>query len=84
MIGDIMANFILQSTININNFNVKIYHTENETIDTAALSFSLSDIMSLDYPNKIIEKLQDINGVSKIEVFDEQNNLLLVNEKFLP
>jgi hypothetical protein len=79
-----MANFILQSTININNFNVKIYHIENETIDTNALNFSLSDIMLLDYPNKIIEKLQDINGVSKIEVYDEENHLLLVNEKFFP
>lgn len=78
-----MTNFILQSTININNFNIQIYSLENELIDVNQFNFSLYDMASLDYPNKIVEKLQDINGVSKIEVFDESNNLLLVSEKFL-
>lgn len=79
-----MVNFILHSTINVNNFTVKIYNIENETIDNSVISSALSDTNSLDYPNKIVEKLQDINGVSKIEIFDEQNNLLVNSEKFLP
>lgn len=79
-----MANFILQSNISINNFNVKIYSVENEIIDTDRLNLSLSDIVELDYPSKIVEKLQDINGVSKIEIYNENNELLLNSEKFIP
>ena len=79
-----MANFILHSTLTINNFTVKIYNIENETIDDALVSSVLSDTNSLDYPNKIVEKLQDLYGVSKIEIFDEQNKLLVNSEKFLP
>lgn len=79
-----MANFVLHSTININNFVVKLYNTDNETIDDVLVSNALSDMHTLDYPNKIVEKLQDLYGVSKIEIFDEQNKLLVNSEKFLP
>lgn len=79
-----MANFILSSTINVNDFIVKIYHIDNDTIDVSVVNDVLSDTSSLDYPNKIVEKLQDINGVSKIEVLDSENKLLLNSEKFLP
>lgn len=79
-----MANFILHSTININNFIVKLYNIDNETIDDVLVTDSLNDVETLDYPNKIVEKLQDLYGVSKIEIFDTDEKLLVNSEKFIP
>jgi ribosomal protein S24E len=79
-----MANFILHQTLNINTFTVKIYHIENENINSTDITNALSDTESLEYPSQIVEKLQDLYGVSKIEIFNEQNELLVNSEKFLP
>lgn len=79
-----MANFNLHATINVNSFIVKLYNIENESIDDVLVSSALSETSTLNYPNKIVEKLQGLYGVSKIEIFDEQNKLLVNSEKFLP
>lgn len=79
-----MPNFVLHSTRTVNSFTVKIYHIDNETVENSAIDNALADASTLNYPSDIVEKLQYINGVSKIEVYDENNTLLLNSEKFIP
>lgn len=78
-----MANLILKNVLNINNFIVKLYHLENEDIDMTAVNELLGDTNLLDFPNKIVEKLQDLSGVSRIEIYDINNNLLINSEKII-
>ena len=79
-----MPNFILHSSRQVNSFTVKIYHIDNETVEASNIDSALADVSTLNYPSDIVEKLQDINGVSKIEVYDENNTLVLNSEKFIP
>ena len=74
-------NFVLKDTLNINNFTVKLYHSTNEDIDMSIVNTTLTDTLVLDFPNKIIEKLQDIAGVSKVEIYNSNSELLINSEK---
>jgi hypothetical protein len=74
-------NFVLKDTLNINNFLVKLYHATDNDIDMSIVNTALSDTASLDFPSKIIEKLQDVAGVSKIEIYNSNNDLLVNSEK---
>jgi hypothetical protein len=74
-------NFVLKDTLNVNNFTVKLYHNINEDIDMSIVNSVLTDTLVLDFPNKIIERLQDIAGVSKVEIYNSNNELLINSEK---
>lgn len=74
-------NFVLKDTLNINNFIVKLYQNTNEDIDMSIVNSVLIDTLALDFPNKIIERLQDIAGVSKVEIYNSNNELLINSEK---
>ena len=74
-------NFVLKDTLNINNFIVKLYLNTNEDIDMSIVNSVLIDTLVLDFPNKIIERLQDISGVSKVEIYNSNNELLINSEK---
>jgi hypothetical protein len=74
-------NFVFKDTLNINNFTVKLYHNINEDIDMSIVNSVLTDTLVLDFPNKIIERLQDIAGVSKVEIYNSNNELLINSEK---
>lgn len=74
-------NFLLKDTLNINNFIVKLYHYTNEDIDMSIVNGVLTDTLVLDFPNKIIERLQDIAGVSKVEIYNSSGELLINSEK---
>ncbi len=76
-----MANLILKDSLTINNFIVKLYYLENEDIDLNFINQALGDTSLLDFPNKIVEKLQDTSGVSKIEIYNSNNELLINSEK---
>jgi hypothetical protein len=74
-------NFVLKDTLNINNFTVKLYHDTNEDIAMSIVNSVLIDTLVLDFPNKIIERLQDIAGVSKVEIYNSSGELLINSEK---
>lgn len=76
-------NFILKTNLTINNYTIKLYHIENEDIDLSILADSISSISESDLPNIIIEKLENFNGVSKIEIYNTNNELLVSNEKII-
>lgn len=78
-----MANLILKDSLTINNFIVKLYYLENEDIDLNAINQALGDTSLLDFPNKIVDKLQDTSGVSKIEIYNANNDLLINSEKLI-
>jgi hypothetical protein len=78
-----MANLILKDSLVINNFIVKFYCLENEDIDMIAVNELLGDTSLLDFPSKIVEKIQDLAGVSKIEIYNTNNELLVNSEKLI-
>jgi hypothetical protein len=78
-----MANLILKDSLAINDFIVKLYYLENEDIDIIAVNELLGDTASLDFPSKIVEKIQDLTGVSKIEIYNTNNELLVNSEKLI-
>ena len=53
----------------------------DEDIDMSIVNSVLIDTLVLDFPNKIIERLQDISGVSKVEIYNSNNELLINSEK---
>jgi hypothetical protein len=74
-------NFVLKDTLTINNFIVKLYHKTNEDIDMSIVNSALVDTVALDFPNKIIERLENIAGVSKVEIYNSNSELLINSEK---
>lgn len=80
-----MNNFILFHTVNLSNFIVNIYSLGSSTyvVDADTIN-GLTDILNTkQYPREIVETLESLNGIAKIEVLDYDNNLLLNSELFL-
>lgn len=76
-----MDDFILNRTLNVNEFIVKIYSINNEIIDNDYIDQNIETLNTLKMPNNIVEFLEPINGVSKIEIYDIDNNLLINSSK---
>jgi len=79
----IITNFILKDTLIVNNYTVKLYHIENEDIIMESITGALVDLDPTALPNKIIERVEPISGVSKIEIYDSDNELLINSEKII-
>lgn len=77
------TNFILKDTLLVNNYTVKLYHIENEDIIMESITGALINLDSGALPNKIIERVELISGVSKIEIYDSNNELLINSEKII-
>lgn len=78
-----MANFDLKHTISINNYTIHLYSANEENIDINNVNSIVQTIESTDLASSIVDKLHEINGVSKIEVFDSENKLLINSEKII-
>lgn len=77
--------FILYHTINLSAFIVKIYTLDSSanTIDYDYLN-SLTNILNKEkYPRGILEQLESINEIAKVEIFDYNNNLILNSQILL-
>lgn len=77
------TSFILSYTLNINNYDVKLYTIDSDVIDIDYINNNLATINNLTIPSQMVEYLQEINGVSKIEIYDN-NTLVLNSSKILP
>jgi len=88
-----MSHFELFHTLNLSNFVVNIYnldpHTSTSstsdpgTIDKDAID-ALTDVLNTkQFPREIVEALENLQGVFKIEVSDYEGNILLNSEVFL-
>lgn len=78
-----MDNFTLRQTLTINELTINLYSINNETIDIDYINNNSSEINRLQIPSDIIEYLELVNGVSKIEIYDINNNLLVNSSKLI-
>jgi len=79
-----MYNFTLQQTINIYDYIVEIYSIDNESIDQYAVSMLITGLNDTSMPNDIVNILANVSGVCKIRILDQNLNLVLNSEKYLP
>lgn len=73
------ANFTLISEIILNNYIAKIYRfdTTDAYVDQETVNGLVSNLNSQQYASEIVELLQVLPGVSKIEIYDKSNGLLI-------
>lgn len=64
--------------ITLNNYLVKIY--SNKSID---IGYMLDSLNNQKYPRGIVESLENVAGVFKIEVYDKESNELLLSSSIL-
>jgi len=64
--------------ITLNNYFVKIY--SNKSID---IGYMLDSLNNQKYPRGIVESLENVDGVFKIEVYDKESNELLLSSSIL-
>lgn len=75
------TNFVLAYTVNLNNYIVKIYHFDdnNPYVDEATVNSLIDQLNACVYPRDILDIIVALQGVTKIEIFDLSNNLVLKN-----
>ena len=75
-----MINHTLRESINLNKFLVNVYSDSDENIDIGQLNTMINVLQQQEHAKDIIDLMQNINGVSKLEIIYE-NRVILVNEK---
>lgn len=88
-----MSNFELFHTISLSNFIVNIYCIKDYNPSLSIDSYSVVDKVSIDalidvlntkeFPRGVVETLENLAGIAKIEVSDYDNNILLNSEVFI-
>lgn len=76
-------NFVLNDQIMIKNFIIKIYTVDTDHLDSEGVNSKIPELHDTESGKEIIDSLQNINGVSKIEVLDLDNNLLISSSKII-
>lgn len=69
--------------MNIADYLINIYRLDTEILDLNSIIKNMNIINNLQSPSEIVEYLQEINGVSKIEVLDADGNVLLNSFKII-
>lgn len=66
--------------LNLDKYNLSTYQTgEEQTISPENILYVSGYLNTKEYPSEIVEVLGSISGIDKIEIFDKDNNLLLVS-----
>lgn len=70
--------FDLVHELYLNNYNVKLYKLVSTSLEISLVNINnlQSELNNKQYTKDIVELLQTQAGISKIEVFDKNNNLL--------
>lgn len=79
-----MLNFTLQHSLNIHNYTIEISSINNESIDYNSVLTIASGISNTDMPSDMANLFTDVPGVYNIRILDQNMNLVLNSEKFLP
>lgn len=71
-------NFNLVHELSLDNYNIKLYKLASAILEVSLISINnlQSELNSKQYTKDIISLLETQNGISKIEVYDKNNNLL--------
>jgi hypothetical protein len=72
--------FILYHEIILSNFIVKLYKLEmtENIVSTEYLDSLKNELNSKTFPNQIIETLNTLQGISQIEIYDNETSVLLL------
>jgi hypothetical protein len=72
--------FILYHEIILSNFIVKLYklETTENIVSTEYLDSLKNELNSKTFPNQIIETLNTLQGISQIEIYDNETSVLLL------
>ena len=70
--------FDLAHEIILDNYNIKVYKLKSSPIEVSLINLNSlqSELNSKTYTKDIIQLLQNQNGITKIEIFDKNNNLI--------
>jgi hypothetical protein len=79
-----MHHIYLVKTLETQHNNIKIYSTNGELNIDSIIDNMMSDILSAPYPRQISDLILSIGGVNLIEIFDKDNNTILVTSNILP
>jgi len=79
-----MPNFTLQHRFNVHNYVIEISSINNDNINYNSISVISSGISNTDMPSNMVNLFTDVPGVYSIRILDQNMNLLLNSEKFLP
>ena len=79
-----MPNFTLQHSFNVHNYIIEISSINNDNINYNSVSLIASGISDTDMPSDMANLFTDVPGVYSIRILDQNMNLLLNSEKFLP
>jgi hypothetical protein len=73
------SHFTLISEIVLNNYIAKIYRFDTTTsyVDQSTIDAATPNLNAQQYPSEIVELLQVLSGVSKIEIYNKSNGLLI-------
>jgi hypothetical protein len=76
------TDFVLAHEINLNNFVVKIYHFDDDQpyVDSETVNNLIGQLNQCVYAREIIDIVGVLQGISQTEVFDLNNNLILINK----
>jgi hypothetical protein len=79
-----MPNLTLQHSFNVHNYIIEISSINNDNINYNSVSVIASGISDTDMPSDMTNLFTDVPGVYSIRILDQNMNLLLNSEKFLP
>jgi hypothetical protein len=79
-----MHNIYLIKSLEIPNFNIKIYSTSSDLNIDSSIENILEDILVALYPRQISDLILSINGVTLIEILNKDNSVILVTSNILP
>lgn len=72
--------YILISNINLNLFNINIYRLNNysgEIINNETINEKIEELNAQELAIEVAQIVSEFVGVSRIDIFDKSNNLLL-------
>lgn len=72
--------YVLIFNIDLNLFTISIYRADNYSgniVDQSTIDNNLVELNNQETAIEVAQLVSQFNGVSKIEIFDKSNNLLL-------
>lgn len=71
--------FELITQINLDRFIVKLYklNTESSVVDLTTINSLTSNLNNQEYPKDILSIVESLQGITKVEIFDLNNQLLI-------
>lgn len=67
-------------TINLNNYILQLYVNNLFDLNFLTNEIFINQLNNQEYPRNIVEQLETIGNLNKIQIYDTNNNLILSSE----